>query len=210
MSVRTIYRLASLLLCVGAFFAASPAHGKRYAKHWPPGRRRSFFRVGRGPNCRFSCTSRKRQEPIAASFSSCTASTAMVIAIATNGVIWPTNMTSSSSCQHLAERIFRPQTLIILAIFSIRTAAKTRRQNGLSRQSSLSSTILSAVSPGTRRGYALYGHSAGGQFVHRYVAFADAPRMESAVAANSGWYTMPDDGAFPYGWGGDIAGLVSA
>lgn len=62
---------------------------------------------------------------------------------------------------------------------------------------------------GNQRGYALYGHSAGGQFVHRYVAFADAPRMEAAVAANSGWYTMPDNGAFPYGWGGDVAGLVS-
>jgi poly(3-hydroxybutyrate) depolymerase len=62
---------------------------------------------------------------------------------------------------------------------------------------------------GQQRGYALYGHSAGGQFVHRYVAFADAPRMEVAVAANSGWYTMPDETAFPYGWGGDAAGLVS-
>jgi tripeptide aminopeptidase len=62
---------------------------------------------------------------------------------------------------------------------------------------------------GNQKGYALYGHSAGGQFVHRYVAFADAPRMESAVAANSGWYTMPNDAAFPYGWGGDAAGLVS-
>lgn len=57
-------------------------------------------------------------------------------------------------------------------------------------------------------GYALYGHSAGGQFVHRYIAFADAPRMEMAVAANSGWYTMPNDEAFPYGWGGDAAGLA--
>lgn len=62
---------------------------------------------------------------------------------------------------------------------------------------------------GKQRGYALYGHSAGGQFVHRFVAFADAPRMEAAVAANSGWYTMPDDGAFPYGWGGDVTGLVA-
>jgi hypothetical protein len=61
---------------------------------------------------------------------------------------------------------------------------------------------------GKQPGYALYGHSAGGQFVHRYVAFADAPRMEVAVAANSGWYTMPTDEAFPYGWGGDAAGLV--
>jgi poly(3-hydroxybutyrate) depolymerase len=62
---------------------------------------------------------------------------------------------------------------------------------------------------GNQRGYALYGHSAGGQFVHRFVAFADAPRLEAAVAANSGWYTMPNDAAFPYGWGGDAAGLVS-
>lgn len=62
---------------------------------------------------------------------------------------------------------------------------------------------------GKQRGYALYGHSAGGQFVHRYVAFADSPRLESAVAANSGWYTMPNDVAFPYGWGADAAGLVS-
>lgn len=62
---------------------------------------------------------------------------------------------------------------------------------------------------GNQRGYALYGHSAGGQFVHRFAAFADAPRLEAAVAANSGWYTMPNDVAFPYGWGGDAAGLVS-
>lgn len=62
---------------------------------------------------------------------------------------------------------------------------------------------------GKQKGYTLYGHSAGGQFVHRYIAFADAPRLKSAVAANSGWYTMPDDRAFPYGWGGDAAGLVS-
>lgn len=62
---------------------------------------------------------------------------------------------------------------------------------------------------GDQRGYALYGHSAGGQFVHRYVAFAEAPRLLMAVAANSGWYTMPSRAAFPYGWGGDAAGLVS-
>lgn len=57
-------------------------------------------------------------------------------------------------------------------------------------------------------GYAMYGHSAGGQFVHRFVTFADAPRLEAAVAANSGWYTMPTLEAFPYGWGGRAAALV--
>jgi tripeptide aminopeptidase len=87
------------------------------------------------------------------------------------------------------------------------------------RQTPLSKWSFSALEPlfdeivcrvgGKQKGYALYGHSAGGQFVHRYVAFADAPRLEAAVAANSGWYTMPSDAAFPYGWGGDVVGLVT-
>jgi acetylornithine deacetylase/succinyl-diaminopimelate desuccinylase-like protein/poly(3-hydroxybutyrate) depolymerase len=90
---------------------------------------------------------------------------------------------------------------------------KNGRQNPRSRWS------FSAIEPlfddivcrigGKQSGYALYGHSAGGQFVHRYVAFQDAPRLETAVAANTGWYTMPNDAAFPYGWAGDANGLVS-
>ena len=63
---------------------------------------------------------------------------------------------------------------------------------------------------GRQSGYALYGHSAGAQFVHRYAAIAHAPRMEAAVAANAGWYTMPSDAAFPYGWGGKVAPLFDA
>lgn len=87
------------------------------------------------------------------------------------------------------------------------------------RRNPLAKWSFSAIEPlfddivcrvaGNQKGYALYGHSAGAQFVHRYVALANAPRMESAVAANSGWYTMPSDVPFPYGWGGDAAGLVS-
>lgn len=50
--------------------------------------------------------------------------------------------------------------------------------------------------------YAIYGHSAGAQFVHRYVLFMPEARVERALAANAGWYTMPDPGtAFPYGLG---------
>ena len=46
----------------------------------------------------------------------------------------------------------------------------------------------------------LYGHSGGGQFVHRYMMFGRAERIVRAVAANSGWYMMPDpDTRFPYG-----------
>jgi hypothetical protein len=48
--------------------------------------------------------------------------------------------------------------------------------------------------------YALFGHSAGAQFIHRFVEFVPDNRVSVAVAANAGWYTMPDDRiAFPYG-----------
>lgn len=48
--------------------------------------------------------------------------------------------------------------------------------------------------------YGLYGHSAGAQFVHRYLMFVPEARVGGVVAANAGWYTMPDwNVAFPYG-----------
>ncbi len=54
---------------------------------------------------------------------------------------------------------------------------------------------------GTQRGYFIYGHSAGAQFTHRLVTFVPCARVLGAVAANAGWYTLPDfDGrhAMPY------------
>jgi hypothetical protein len=48
--------------------------------------------------------------------------------------------------------------------------------------------------------YSLYGHSAGAQFVHRFVLFMPEARYERAIAANAGWYTMPTfETSFPYG-----------
>lgn len=49
--------------------------------------------------------------------------------------------------------------------------------------------------------YHIYGHSAGAQFVHRLALFMPGARFATAVAANSGWYTMPTYGGkkFPYG-----------
>jgi poly(3-hydroxybutyrate) depolymerase len=57
---------------------------------------------------------------------------------------------------------------------------------------------------GSKRGqYAIFGHSAGAQFVHRFVTFAWSPLIERAVAANAGSYTMPQFGEeFPFGLGG--------
>ena len=48
-------------------------------------------------------------------------------------------------------------------------------------------------------GYDIYGHSAGAQFVHRYLLFSNNPKVNKAVAANAGWYTFLDGSNFPYG-----------
>ncbi len=49
-------------------------------------------------------------------------------------------------------------------------------------------------------GYFIYGHSAGSQFVHRFLFFKPGARVIRAVCANAGWYTVPDfDTVFPYG-----------
>lgn len=48
--------------------------------------------------------------------------------------------------------------------------------------------------------YYLYGHSEGGQFVHRLVLFLPDAHYAKAIVANPGWYTMPDLAVkFPYG-----------
>lgn len=59
----------------------------------------------------------------------------------------------------------------------------------------------------TSDGYYLFGHSAGGQFVHRFVMLADPKRLKLALAANSGWYTLPsEEQAWPYGLAGREVG----
>jgi hypothetical protein len=51
--------------------------------------------------------------------------------------------------------------------------------------------------------YDLFGHSAGAQFVHRFVELASHPHLGTAIAANAGWYLMPSDhDSFPYGLDG--------
>lgn len=51
--------------------------------------------------------------------------------------------------------------------------------------------------------YYLYGHSAGAQFVHRYMLFMPNPRVALAISANAGSYTLPiypsfTQSAFPW------------
>ena len=59
--------------------------------------------------------------------------------------------------------------------------------------------------------YGSFGHSAGGQFVHRMISLGFRDHVIVAATANAGTYAMPDLGiAFPYGLGDtglDDAGL---
>ena len=48
--------------------------------------------------------------------------------------------------------------------------------------------------------YYLSGHSAGAQFVHRFLYFVPENRASKVMMANSGWYTLPDfTTEFPFG-----------
>jgi poly(3-hydroxybutyrate) depolymerase len=54
-----------------------------------------------------------------------------------------------------------------------------------------------------RQRYGLFGHSAGGQFVHRLISLGFRDNVAAAVTANAGTYAMPDLAVpFPYGLGG--------
>ena len=49
--------------------------------------------------------------------------------------------------------------------------------------------------------YHVFGHSAGGQFAHRFLMFKPNSRLDKMVASGSGWYTVPNlDFNFPYGF----------
>lgn len=53
---------------------------------------------------------------------------------------------------------------------------------------------------GKQTQYTLFGHSAGSQFVHRFLYYMPDARVQRYIAANAGWYTMPDfDTEYPYG-----------
>lgn len=57
-----------------------------------------------------------------------------------------------------------------------------------------------AASGSKARTYDIFGHSAGAQFVHRFVLFAGQTHARLAISANAGWYTMPDFAErYPYG-----------
>jgi len=53
---------------------------------------------------------------------------------------------------------------------------------------------------GEQKTYMIYGHSAGSQFVHRYLYYVPEARVSRYFAANAGWYTLPAaEFDYPYG-----------
>lgn len=53
--------------------------------------------------------------------------------------------------------------------------------------------------------YDMFGHSAGGQILHRYALFGVSKKVNQILASNSGWYTVPTfKDEFPYGLKGMV------
>lgn len=65
--------------------------------------------------------------------------------------------------------------------------------------------MLRAQGITARQRYGLFGHSAGGQFVHRMLSFGFRQHVAVAVSANAGTYAMPDlEIAWPFGLGDTV------
>lgn len=59
--------------------------------------------------------------------------------------------------------------------------------------------VVSSIQ-GDQKTYDIFGHSAGAQFAPRFLTYKDETRANRVVAANAGWYTLPDTNIdFPYG-----------
>lgn len=53
---------------------------------------------------------------------------------------------------------------------------------------------------GTQQKYNAWGHSAGSQFLQRFVLYLPESNLDIAVCSNAGWYTVPENTVdFPYG-----------
>lgn len=57
-----------------------------------------------------------------------------------------------------------------------------------------------AMTGSNRHRFSIYGHGGGAQWVQRYVLHSGGRYIERAVAANPGWYLLPDNEfTYPYG-----------
>lgn len=64
-------------------------------------------------------------------------------------------------------------------------------------------TALRDAGLSTRPKVLIFGHSAGGQFLHRMLSTEPSDMFEAAMVGNPGWFSLPDlDRPFPAGLGG--------
>lgn len=60
-------------------------------------------------------------------------------------------------------------------------------------------TIKTQIS-GTQQKYNAWGHSAGSQFLQRFILYLPESKLDVAICSNAGWYTVPETTVdFPYG-----------
>jgi hypothetical protein len=77
----------------------------------------------------------------------------------------------------------------------------------LNDRSNWSFTIIEGIHQKLRNDFGIvdsqfdiFGHSAGAQFVHRFLLFNPSAKVRFAIACNAGWYTLPDlNTAYSYG-----------
>lgn len=63
--------------------------------------------------------------------------------------------------------------------------------------------LLKSLSGSTRESYSIFGHSAGAQILHRMALFYPESKADHIMAANAGFYTLPDLAEpFPFGLSG--------
>ncbi|MGF1453749.1 MAG: hypothetical protein ACFB6R_00070 [Alphaproteobacteria bacterium] len=95
-------------------------------------------------------------------------------------------------------------------VFDAEGAPRPRAQWSFSAVEPLFDAVAQRV--GSRQtGYLMFGHSAGSQFVHRFAYHVPENRALAIVAANAGWYTLPDfEVAWPYGLKGSVVDPAAA
>lgn len=109
----------------------------------------------------------------------------LVVAITFPKECWPDALTYNNGHVLDTERAVRPRQQWSQAIPG--RVFALLREAGVTRRSS----------------FYLWGHSAGGQFVHRLLATQPHKALAAVGAANPGWYTLPTlDMAYPDGYGG--------
>ena len=115
-------------------------------------------------------------------------------------------------CRQWSKHAQRFNVLVVCPEFNLKTFPDARDYNlGAMKRGNKEDSSFMAIerifeilnNSGVRRkGYHMYGHSAGSQFAHRFTMFMPkSSHLVSTIAANAGWYTMPNRDPsykFPY------------